>query len=240
MVVVPVVVNRWGLVPRLRGVQPKKAADGARRRARRAHARRRHRVVVVRARRWLLPYARGRSVLCCYYATGLFMVWARYQCVGGPQSWRNNGPRCCPKRLEGLSRCPRPANNSSTQNAGGATSPRTARSEIGPRFPGPVLEAASGARRADIWERRRSRATAGECRDAARVSPGSHKDVYYRVALSRPGVGEAPSLRHRRVGRRPRVPAPYQKLDTANYALPPGMSRCHFSVPSTPTSKRYS
>ena len=99
MVVVPVVVNRWGLVPRLRGVQPKKAADGARRRARRAHARRRHRVVVVRARRWLLPYARGRSVLCCYYATGLFMVWARYQCVGGPQSWRNNGPRCCPCRV---------------------------------------------------------------------------------------------------------------------------------------------
>ena len=99
VVVVPVVVSSWGLVPGLRGVQPKKAADGARRRARRAHARRRHRVVVVRARRWLLPYARGRSVLCCYYATGLFMVWARYQCVGGPQSWRNNGPRCCPCRV---------------------------------------------------------------------------------------------------------------------------------------------
>ena len=99
VVVVPVVVNGRSLVPRLRGVQTKEAADGARRRARRAHARRRHRVVVVRARRWLLPYARGRSVLCCYYATGLFMVWARYQCVGGPQSWRNNGPRCCPRRV---------------------------------------------------------------------------------------------------------------------------------------------
>ena len=34
--------------------------------------------------------------------------------------------------------------------------------------------------------------TEGECRDAARVSPGSQKDVYYRVALSRPDVGEAP------------------------------------------------
>ena len=128
VVVVPVVVNRRSLVPRLRGVQPEEAADGARRRARRAHARRRHRVVVVRARRWLLPYARGRSVLCCYYATRLFMVWARYQCVGGPQSWRNNGPRCCPKRLEGLSRCPRPANNRSTQNASAAR-PRPARRE---------------------------------------------------------------------------------------------------------------
>ena len=31
------------------------------------------------------------------------------------------------------------------------------------------------------------------------------------------------------------------KLDTENpYALPPGMSRCHFSVPSVETSKRYS
>ena len=34
--------------------------------------------------------------------------------------------------------------------------------------------------------------TEGECRDSARVSPGSQKDVYYRVALSRPDVGEAP------------------------------------------------
>ena len=107
VVVVPVVVSYWGLVPGLRGVQPKKTADGARRRARRAHARRRHPVVVVRARRWLLPYARGRSVLCCYYATRLFMVWARHQCVGGPRSWRNNGPRCCPRRVTALRGSPR-------------------------------------------------------------------------------------------------------------------------------------
>ena len=48
----------------------------------------------------------------------------------------------------------------------------------------------------------------GSVGDAARVSPGPHKDVYYRGALSRPDVGEAPpyaigaSLYHVRRSRR--------------------------------------
>ena len=129
VVVVPVVINGRSLVPRLRGVQPKQAADGARRRARRAHARRRHPVVVVRARRWLPPYARGRSVLCCYYATRLFMVWARYQCVGGPQSWRNNGPQGCPRRCRRLYGSPlgQQIADCAAQFASAAARPRPAR-----------------------------------------------------------------------------------------------------------------
>ena len=128
MIVVPVVIDRRSLVPRLRGVQTKQAADGARRRARRAHARRRHPVVVVRARRWLLPYARGRSVLCCYYATRLFMVWARYQCVGGPRASLNNGPQGCPRRCRRLYGSPLGQQIADCGGAiclGGSASPRT-------------------------------------------------------------------------------------------------------------------